>query len=246
MSSSSTERSALAAWLATESDLALLMAHDLRNPIAALMANLSYLELSVSPEDKEALDALGDMRHACDQMLRTVENQVAIARLEASVDNADRSRTEVALGDLVQQSVHRFRSLLREAGIEVTVSDESHGASMAGDPILLETMGDNLLSSVLQHVTRGGRARLAITADDAHVALTLEDDGTPFGPPDRDFSREGQVAMKSHSDTRYTRGLGLYVIGLVVRANGGRIDTKGSGKAAHVRIEFPRAAPSAV
>ena len=84
----------------------------------------------------------------------------------------------------------------------------------------LETLGDNLVSSVLQHVTRGGRARLTIGADAAHVIVTLEDDGTPFGPVDRDFSREGQVAMKSHSDTRYTRGLGLYVIGLVVRANG--------------------------
>jgi signal transduction histidine kinase len=228
-------------WLATQRDLALLMAHDLRNPIAALMANLSYLELSVAPEDREALDALDDMRRSCEQMLRMVENQVAIARLEAPSEQNENARVEVPVGDLAAQSVKRFQKLFREAGVDLAYRDESVGAVVSCDPMHFEILADNLLASVLQHVTRGGRAELVVSADTRHVIITLDDNGTRFGAPERDFSREGQLVMKSESSSRYTRGLGLYVVGLVVRRIAGRIETNRARAGGHVKIVMPRA-----
>lgn len=232
----------LRAWLAAQRDLTLLMAHDVRNPVAALLANLSYLELAVSPDDRDALEALSDMRRSSEQVLRMVENQVAIARLEADPVGSEYASMPVAIGDLMAQSVRRFGALLEEAGIAFEYEDLSGAAAVMGDSSAVETLCDNLVSLVIQHVPRGRAARVAMTADDTRVTISLDDEGSPFGPDDRDFSREGQLTLKSLSDTRYARGLGLYVIGLVARSMDGAIDTGTDDHRAHLEIVFPRSA----
>jgi len=221
------------------------MAHDLRNPIAALMANVNYLELAVPSDDRDALDALADMRRSAEQVLRMIENQVAIARLEATPDGTDRGRRALPLGELASQTIDRSRALFEAAGVTVTFADTSGTAAVSADPQLSALLIENVVANVLQHAPRGRTARLGVSADENTVELRLDDDGMEFGAVEREFTRAGQVAMKSRSDARYSRGLGLYVIALITRAMGGTIDTASPDHLGHLRLSFPRTSPVA-
>ncbi|MEI8257337.1 MAG: HAMP domain-containing sensor histidine kinase, partial [Deltaproteobacteria bacterium] len=226
-------------WLATERDLANLMAHDVRNPLAALMANVNFLETVVPTEDADAHEALGDMRRSLEQVLRLSDNRVAIARLEARA--SDPSTVPFVIGKAVHAALERVKPMLSDAGVRFTLTDLSEGAIVRGDAALCELMIENLAGNSAQHAGRGRAARLEVTANETEVTVVLEDEGTPFGPADRDFTREGQVAMKTRSDARYSRGLALYVVGLVTRSMSGSVETASPDAHARVTLRFPRA-----
>jgi K+-sensing histidine kinase KdpD len=99
------------------------------------------------------------------------------------------------------------------------------------------------LGNVLQHLTRGQKAQLEVTVSESEVIVALDDEGAAFGPPEDVFSRDGQLAMKSRSDERYSRGLALYVIGLVVRAMRGTIETGPKQARGRLRVRLPRVRP---
>ena len=229
-------------WLAIQRDLALIMAHDQRNPIAALMANLNFLKSHVSPGDSDALDAIGDMRRSAEQLLRLIENHSLIARLEAEPGGDTDPASRVSLGAVFAQSIAHHRAHFSDAGVSLEWLDRSAAAFVAGDPLVCEVLANNVVGNVLQHVPRGRSARIEVLADADRVEVHLADDGLPFGTVERDFTRDGQPNLKAPGQTRYGRGLGLYVVGLVVRATQGTIDTESPDGHGHLRLRFPRVA----
>lgn len=227
------------AWLATVRDLAELMAHDLRNPLAALIANVNYVGSSLPAADLDARSALADMRSSLQLALRLADNQVTIARLEARPSEPASKRT-FALGRCVVPALERVQSSLTDADVTLTVDDRSDGALVSGDRAQCELLIENLLGNSAQHAGRGHTARLELTASETEVCVVLEDDGPPFGPASRDFTREGQIGMKTRPAARYSRGLALYVVGLVVGDMSGSIDTTPAEGRGRVTLRVPR------
>jgi signal transduction histidine kinase len=234
---------ALAAWLVTQRELSLLMAHDLRNPLAAILANLNFLEIAVPEADGEVLEAMGDIRQSAETLLRLIENVATIARLEAggALDPEDVATVDLALA--VQNGFERGRALAGAAGVELELALPGSEAPVRGDQALLEQLVENLLINVAQHVRRGQRARIALTPKGESVVLTLDDDGPAFGDVARDFGRDGQLELKKRTDGRYSRGLSLYVVGLIARALDAAVAVRGDDGRGHLEVRFPGAAP---
>jgi signal transduction histidine kinase len=234
----------LAHWLATQREIALLMAHDLRNPLAAILANLNFLEIAAPSQDGDVLEAIADMKLSAEMLLRLIDNIVTVARLEAVVAVERDETTTVDVGVAARAAFDRARPAADVAGVllEFTPPPPGERALVQGDAQILEQMVENLVGNVSQHVRRGQRASLAVTLEPSRVVLRLDDEGPPFGDVARDFGREGQIELKKRSDSRYSRGLALYVVGLGARAMGGTI-TAGSGDGrGHLAIALPRAA----
>jgi K+-sensing histidine kinase KdpD len=143
--------------------------------------------------------------------------------------------------DAVRPAFERGLVGTRAAGVDVTLDVLAGDASVRGDANMLGLLVENLMGNVSQHVRRGQRATLTLRATDASVELALADDGPAFGPPDRDFTRDGQLELKKRSDSRYSRGLALYLVGLIVGAMSGSLDTRSTDGKGRLVVSLPRA-----
>lgn len=233
------DRSPLDAWLREQEELAQLFAHDFKNPLAAVLANLSFLELSLRDADPEVRETLVDVRTSAELLLRLIDNQAAIARLESPTASAI-PRVPVALAMVVRTAVARCAS--SAASVPVTLTHQAGvDATVSGDPSLLELMVMNLVGNAIQHTRRGASVSVRVVRDEDRAAVVLSDAGVPFGDPASDFSRTAQSRLKFAPSGRYSRGLGLYLVGLVASAFGGSIEPSREGEASVLRVWFPLA-----
>ena len=229
---------ALDQWLRTDEDLALLMAHDLRNPLAAIVANLSFLEMVVSPDDAESQDSLRDLRHSTDLLLRLVDNYAAVARLESPRSPA-LPRSAVAIAPIFATVAARHRDA--PDGARLVLAPPPPGLAALAEPGFVEAVVDNLARNALRHLRRGGDARIAAAAQGSHVAITLRDDGARYAADGAEFTRDGQHAQRRAAEGRYVPGAGLYVVALVARTFGGEVTRTREGAVDVLTVTLARA-----
>lgn len=230
-------------------DLLQLMVHDLRNPLAALSANASYLDMLLT--SFETREALGDLRTSLQVLQHLIENVALIAALRTP--RANEAPTRRSLREAVDDAVRRQHEALAQAGVALRLELAPAPLWVIAPRGALEGLLDNLLWNVAQHVRRGGVAVLsAATGPDAassperpaSVRLRLDDDGPPFGPAALAFSAAGQLALKQQSEGRYARGLGLYVLGLAAKALDASVDTHPELPSGALTLSIPSAAES--
>lgn len=228
---------ALDQWLRTEEDLALLLAHDLRNPLAAIVANLSFLEMVVPEDDADSQESLRDLRHSADQVLRLVENLAAVARLESPRSLAI-PRAAVPLAPVFAAVTARHKD---DGAVSLTIGPCPADLAVLADAGYVEGVVDNLARNALRHVRRGHAARLSARAAGGSAEITLEDDAAPFAGDGADFTREAQLRLRHAPDGRYGAGAGLYVIGLVARVFGGGVSYAREGAVGRLTVTLPLA-----
>lgn len=252
MSEGSAEPTALQRWLQVQRTITQLQAHDLRNPLAALSANVSFLEMLLSETQADAGDALADIRLSTETLLRLIDNAALLGHLEGTGVGDPRdpstmpSGEPLDLGAQVLAITQRVSTVLRPTGVKVSVFGAvAHTVYVRGERLLFDAILENLLWNSSQHVRRGGETRIVVTPDpeQGRVTLLLDDDGPAFGPPERDLSREGQLEMKRLGTTRYSRGLGLYLVGLAAQRFPARVETQPDAPRGVLSVTFVTTEP---
>lgn len=231
-------------WLRLQEELAQLVAHDMRNPLQAIIANASFLDDAFNATEQEARETTSDIRSSADVLLRLIENTVTIARLEAAT-SASIARSAVSLLAVVESAVERCAGIAASSEIGISL-EASESARVMADPQLLDQMVQNLITNAIQHSRRRTSVSLRVERAGGRAAVVVVDQGPPFGAVERHFTREAQPAIKFQPDGRYSRGLGLYVVGLVSRAFGGTIEPSREGARSVLRVWFPVASNSPV
>ncbi len=219
-----TSAAPLHAWQHVAAQLAGHEVHDLNNPLAAIKLNLTSLLDVLPPDAVDALEITNELQQSALALEGMFANHITLAFLEDPL-RPPQPLSRVALGDTVSSVVMKLQSAARDQRIELSVGVLSPGACIQGDAEMMSLLVENLARNGLQHAGAGGRAVLSVTCTDGQVVLTMRDTGTLFGPPERDFSREGQLALKQSSERRYSRALGLYVVGAIADAHGATITT---------------------
>jgi two-component system sensor histidine kinase PilS (NtrC family) len=200
--------------LATLGRFSASLAHEIRNPLAAI--NYATQLLQESGDIGEADQRLLQIIHAqCQRTNGIVENVLGLARRErANADNVD-------LAAFVRRFVDDYIQVLPAgtASIEVTGSGEAHALV---DPSHLQQVLTVLVQNALQHGHLPG--------DPAHVTLEL---GTTAGRPTIDVRDRGPGIGKEARDDLFRpffttselgTGLGLYIARELCRANEASLD----------------------
>lgn len=214
--------------------LAQMLAHDMRNPLAAIVANLSFLDHACRDADREVRETIADLHASSDVLLRLIDGTVTLAALESSDVGAARGR--VSLREVLRGAVQAAAASGRAP---VRVDERGPDAEVIGDPGLLTTAVAHLAHNGAHHSRRGAEVVLSVERKGRRAAVVLSDEGPPFGPPEEHFTREAQADLKLRPGGRYERGLGLYVVGLVAKAHDGTIETSRDGARSVVRVWFP-------
>jgi signal transduction histidine kinase len=219
--------------------LTAVFARDLRSPLSAIVANLSFLEGCVAESDPEAGAVFGELRVSCDEFQRMVANGEAIARLEGSAlpDVAD------PVVDLVPAIRAAFTAMSASAAIaqvELRTELQSDVAMVRAPPALLELLLRNLFANGITHARRGGWASVSLhRLSDGAAQVTLRDPGASFGDLSLTFSRERQAEVKTAHRGRYARGLNPYLLGIAAARLGARAEASHDGSRSEFSLVFP-------
>lgn len=202
-----------------------LVAHDLRNPLAALLSNVEFLGGEVSEPDAEVADAVNDSLVSLEGLVLVIDNLNTLGlALSGSLGAGDR-RGHVAA--LVLSAVEQCDRLSKSHGVKVVIDDSARRESLGSvtHRDLIERSLSNLLRNGLQHAPPGSVVTVSCSPDTGRVFLCVEDHGHPLPAEHAQgaFTAEGQLLAKSGHAWRYGRGLGLYCAAITARGAGGTV-----------------------
>ncbi|HLT30192.1 MAG TPA: ATP-binding protein [Myxococcaceae bacterium] len=215
--------------LAALGEAAAVMAHEVRNPLAAILNALTVLEAD-ERRRPEASELILIIREEADRLERLMMDLLELGR-----PLTPRARP-VSLSELVQTST----DLLTQRGELETVHAEFPASSeVIGrvDPELAQLAMINILRNAVQAIPAGGRVRVTTVGAADTASVVVEDSGPGFSP--EVLRRLGEPFLT----TRATgTGLGLALVRRVMDASGGSLEVGRSQLGgARVALVLPRA-----
>jgi len=213
------------------------VSHDLRTPLASILASASsLLDANVPLDETERQQFLLTIEQEANRLARLVGNLLDMSRIEAGA--VDPHLVEVWLPDVVGPAVQQARRTTTEQIIAVDVPESL--PLVLVDPVRLEQVLTNLLENARRY-GGDGLVRVAARPVGASVELRVVDHG-PGVPEDKQEQIFSQF-YRLDSDGRRSggTGLGLAICRGLVEAMGGRIwaETAPGGGAAFV-VCLPR------
>jgi signal transduction histidine kinase len=221
------------------------ISHELRTPIAALMATIDVaLRKQRTPEQYRI--ALEECRLISKQLGQLVERIMTLASLDAGNDRTQFVHTEAS--ELVAGCVAVIRPLAAANGITVDLHADGP-LDLDTDPAKLREVLMNLLHNAVEYNRAEGVIECSVWRDGANVLFEVRDTGIGILPEVREriFERFFRADPARHS-TGVHAGLGLAIVKEYVERLKGSIDvesTPGVGSIFRVTVPAPSSAVEA-
>ncbi|MBX9679334.1 MAG: response regulator [Gemmataceae bacterium] len=225
-----------------------MLAHELRNPLAPVMNGLQMLRLS--PADQGMLNRARDMmERQIRHLTRLVDDLLDVSRITHG--KIPIRRQQIDLTAHVRAAAEDRRPLLEQAGLRLDLDLAETPLWVAGDPVRLSQVLNNLLDNAVKFRNGGDRVTVRLTADPDGRCATMEvrDHGIGIAPDL--FPRLFEVfsqADRSLDRSRGGLGVGLSVVKGLVELHGGEVraesDGPGQGAAFIVRLPLKHEVPA--
>ena len=203
------------------------LAHEVKNPLAAIKTFTDYLpEKQHDPEFLKKYQRI--VSQELDKMQAIVTNLLTFAKPKPL------QRTSVPLAELIQETLALLNGdcLKRRITIEVSADPLVH---VRGDRTHLKQVLLNLCLNSLEAMEQGGTLRLSASRNGRHALLTVEDTGGGVASKDLPYVLDPFFTTKSTGT-----GLGLSVVHGIVKEHGGRIQNNSRpGQGTCVTVELP-------
>jgi two-component system sensor histidine kinase KdpD len=218
------------------------VSHDLRTPLASIIASAGSLrQTDVAWNEAERVDFARAIEQEAERLNRIVGNLLDLSRIQGGTLRPARAWHDPVL--VLRDSAERLRHAATEHRLTVEIPDELSPAFI--DPVELDQVVANLVENALKYTPAGGEVRLAVREDDHTLEVSVEDNGPgiPAGSLSRLFEpfyrAPGAGAVRGS-------GLGLAVARGLVLAHGGTIhaENRESGGARFV-VRIPSPEPPA-
>jgi signal transduction histidine kinase len=216
--------------LATAGELAAGMAHEIRNPLAAIVNATALLtdEAGLTAEERAA--TLGAVRTEARRLNRILSDFLHFARPPAA------QRTPGDLRDVVEHVGGLIRDdRSRAPKVDVKVAVDPAVPRFAFDRDQITQVLWNVALNGVEAMNGRGRLSLEVARQNGDIALAVSDTG-PGIPADR----LARVFEPFYSGKTNGSGLGLTIAERIVVAHGGRIEIdSGPGRGTRVTLLFP-------
>ncbi|HMG20785.1 MAG TPA: ATP-binding protein [Kofleriaceae bacterium] len=210
-----------------------IVGHDLRNPLAAMVAGIELLRARVS--DPASARVLGRLDNSARRMTTIVDQllDVTRARLDAGIPI---ERRALRLQPMIANLLDELRLAYPTAAFELR-GDDVEGKWDGGR---LGQVVSNLASNAAQYGAAGGPVvvELARAGGDAIVAISNPIRGAPI-PPDTLETLFDPFQRGRSGEHPGGLGLGLYIVREIVRAHGGTIEAVSSDAGTTFRVALP-------
>lgn len=218
-----------------------VLAHELRNPLAAVLSSVELLKLegTDTPEAPLHLKAIGEHVHA---MAGLLDDLLDISRI--SKKKFKLHKEVVPLGPIVDRSARSAQGLIQSLGHTLTVTKAGAETFVEADPIRLEQVVVNLLNNAAKYTDPRGRIELTAGREGAMAVVRVRDSG--IGIPGNMLTRifEPFFQLDQGKATNEGLGIGLALTRQLVLMHGGTIEahSEGEGFGSEFIARFPSVA----
>src|SRR5579862_4823090 len=156
--------------LAAIGELAAGVAHEINNPLLAILGLTEFLlmEAEVGTKQRERLELIQHTGLEIKEIVR--------ALLDFARENPDERHT-VELEDVVRTTIDLVRRTNAHKNIELLESYGAPGARVSASPNQIKQLVLNLIANARQAMPNGGVLRVEMRRENGHVAVTVSDEG---------------------------------------------------------------------
>ncbi|MDQ0157171.1 sensor histidine kinase [Robertmurraya andreesenii] len=212
------------------------ISHDIQSPLSNIKGYTNLLENEkLPPEDRDHYISI--INNEIRRLSSLTKQLLLLASLDRNEDIVKKKRFNVGLQ--VKELIRVYQWLISEKGI--TLGYSLPEIELTGDPELLNTVWDNLLTNAIKYNQPNGRIEISIEKSGKSVILTFADTGIGLDAKERERVFEPFY----RADTARTRtiegtGLGLSIAATIVRLHDGLIIVHSKeGEGTTFTVELP-------
>jgi two-component system sensor histidine kinase VicK len=211
------------------------VAHDLRNPIAAVETLAMMMEMEDIDEDTQ--DTLNLMKASCIRARTIIDDLLESARNENSGEFVT-AKTE--LNALVRDNIEVWK-IQKEAKNTIELISSISPAYAQINHEKFTRVLDNLIGNALKFSKEKSKIEVFLSKKNQHLIIEVKDRG--LGIPNdmlpiifTPFSKAGRTGLKGEQST----GLGLSIVKQIIEKHNGKIEVESEvGKGSTFRIVLP-------
>lgn len=218
------------------------IAHDLKTPLTRLR-NRVETALREPADEARYREVLERTIEESDQLIRTFDALLAIARVEAGSSGAEMLEIDVA--DIAAEVAEMYEPVAEEAGIGFSAELE-RPARIVGNRELIGQALANLIDNALKYGKvageEGGVANVALSVQKQgrDVVLAVADNGPGIPKDDHERVRDRFVRLEA-SRSAPGSGLGLSLVQAVARLHSGRLEFTDNAPGLKAQMTLPAA-----
>jgi signal transduction histidine kinase len=222
-----------------QSDVISDMVHELRTPLAALLAASYLLQRPDLP--REQLEKLGGSIYTEVKRLNEMATDfLELARLESG--RARFKREPVDLAGLVRECLEVVRPQADAERIRLEGVFAPEVGPVFGDRNRLKQVVLNLLTNAVKYNQKGGLVRVAVSREGSQAVLAVTDTGRGIPPESLPHMFERFYRVPDQEGATAGSGLGLAIAKRIIEANRGTIDIESQiGKGSTFTVRLPAA-----
>jgi signal transduction histidine kinase len=217
---------------AYKSDMVATVSHELKNPLAALLANLELLDHPTDPEERRRV--LAAIERGAERMRRIVDDLQLLSAGETV------RRAPVELGTLLRTVCEAAGDATAVRGQRLSLQVPAGPVTVVGDATELDRAVTNLLSNATKYSPAGTRIRVGLRTEAAEAVISVADEGIGISAEDQqriftEFFRSTDPEALAASGT----GLGLAIVHRIVERHHGIVEVDsepGAGSTFRLRI----------
>jgi signal transduction histidine kinase len=197
------------------------IAHDLRSPLTRMRAKLEVALMDAEAGKIDGVDAVQLALDEADNLLKTFNTVLAIARLQAAAGRTPDPKVFDA-ADLAADMAELYEPASEDKGLEFSAEIERGLMIEGNQPFLAQALA-NIIDNAIKYTPTGGAVMLrARRRSSGEIEYSVTDTGPGVPEADRERVIERFVRL-DNSRTEAGSGLGLSLVGAVMEAHGGRI-----------------------
>jgi PAS domain S-box-containing protein len=216
-----------------------MLAHELRNPLAAI-SNAGLVLGERRGGDSRSEELLGVIGRQIRHLSRLVDDLLDVSRFTHG--RIELRKAPVELAPVVAGAVETARPLIEARGHTLSTSLPGEPLWLEADATRIEQVVANLLNNAAKFTEPGGRIELSVEREADEAVLRVRDTGTGI-PPDLlprvfDLFVQGERSLdRAHGGL----GIGLTLVRNLVERHGGTVEaaSEGPGRGSELTVRLP-------
>lgn len=200
------------------------IAHEIKNPLTAILCSAETLDLLVGDKlEDQHRQSLAYIREYGDQLLRLVSDYLDVSRIESQqFKSFPRS---VSVGETIRPVLGLLQSKSYASQVKLSYLGDSSDSEAYIDPQHLKQVVFNLVHNALKFTPPGGEVSVCVSSQHSaeHIKITVKDTGQGIRAEELDDIFSPYVHRERGNTVELGTGLGLALCKSLLGLAGGRI-----------------------
>ncbi len=202
-------------------DLAAMIYHDLRAPLANIISSLDILDTMLPPESSSSIRSIFQITYrSADRMQRLISSLLDINRLETGQQILNKKTVDIV--ELAQEAKETVFSSIESKQQKILMHFPKKVVTLHVDVDMIRRVMINLLENANKFTAMGGTIDFGAQPNAKTIKVWVEDNGLGIPREMQEFIFEKFTRLKVEGTPKGV-GLGLAFCRLAIQAHGGRI-----------------------